>query len=104
MHSSNHFCIILVVVAAAAVVYWSNSRCLYSAYATTIPISPTNYNYCFINCQGFVISDWEGIDRITTPPHSNYSYSVEAAIKAGIDMVSGYLLGQISEESKRNLY
>ncbi|XP_062173384.1 uncharacterized protein LOC133878850 isoform X2 [Alnus glutinosa] len=37
--------------------------------------------------KGFVISDWEGIDRITSPPHSNYSYSVEAAIQAGIDMV-----------------
>ncbi|KAG6680495.1 hypothetical protein I3843_13G037900 [Carya illinoinensis] len=37
--------------------------------------------------KGFVISDWEGIDRITSPPHSNYSYSVQAAIQAGIDMV-----------------
>ncbi|KAK8691772.1 hypothetical protein V6N13_075270 [Hibiscus sabdariffa] len=37
--------------------------------------------------QGFVISDWQGIDKITLPPHSNYSYSVQAAIQAGIDMV-----------------
>ncbi|EXB97679.1 Lysosomal beta glucosidase [Morus notabilis] len=37
--------------------------------------------------KGFVISDWEGIDRITSPPHSNYSYSVQAAVEAGIDMV-----------------
>ncbi|KAL6327526.1 hypothetical protein AAG906_021613 [Vitis piasezkii] len=37
--------------------------------------------------KGFVISDWEGIDRITSPPHSNYSYSVQAGIQAGIDMV-----------------
>ncbi|XP_039041980.1 beta-glucosidase BoGH3B-like isoform X1 [Hibiscus syriacus] len=37
--------------------------------------------------KGFVISDWQGIDRITTPPHSNYTYSVQAAIQAGIDMV-----------------
>ncbi|GAV71020.1 LOW QUALITY PROTEIN: Glyco_hydro_3 domain-containing protein/Glyco_hydro_3_C domain-containing protein, partial [Cephalotus follicularis] len=37
--------------------------------------------------RGFVISDWEGIDRITSPPHSNYSYSVLAGIQAGIDMV-----------------
>ncbi|KVI11280.1 Glycoside hydrolase family 3 [Cynara cardunculus var. scolymus] len=36
---------------------------------------------------GFVISDWEGIDRITSPPHSNYTYSVQASILAGIDMV-----------------
>ncbi|KAK8689910.1 hypothetical protein V6N13_088617 [Hibiscus sabdariffa] len=37
--------------------------------------------------QGFVISDWEGLDRITTPPHANYSYSIQAGIHAGIDMV-----------------
>ncbi|XP_022150697.1 uncharacterized protein LOC111018764 isoform X2 [Momordica charantia] len=37
--------------------------------------------------KGFVISDWEGLDRITSPPHSNYTYSVQAAILAGIDMV-----------------
>ena len=38
--------------------------------------------------QGFVISDWQGIDRITSPPHANYSYSVQAGVSAGIDMVS----------------
>ncbi|KAE8099713.1 hypothetical protein FH972_017670 [Carpinus fangiana] len=37
--------------------------------------------------RGFVISDWEGIDRITSPPHANYSYSIQAGIHAGIDMV-----------------
>lgn len=37
--------------------------------------------------KGFVISDWQGIDRITSPPHSNYTYSVQAGIQAGIDMV-----------------
>jgi len=37
--------------------------------------------------RGFVISDWEGIDRITTPPHANYTYSVQAGVQAGIDMV-----------------
>uniref|UniRef100_A0A5B7CCL6 Lysosomal beta glucosidase-like n=2 Tax=Davidia involucrata TaxID=16924 RepID=A0A5B7CCL6_DAVIN len=37
--------------------------------------------------KGFVISDWEGIDRITSPPKSNYTYSVQASILAGIDMV-----------------
>ncbi|KAJ7982498.1 Beta-glucosidase [Quillaja saponaria] len=37
--------------------------------------------------KGFVISDWQGIDRITSPPDSNYTYSVQAAIQAGIDMV-----------------
>ncbi|KAK8712989.1 hypothetical protein V6N13_148217 [Hibiscus sabdariffa] len=37
--------------------------------------------------KGFVITDWEGIDRITTPAHANYSYSIQAGIHAGIDMV-----------------
>ncbi|XVF56858.1 hypothetical protein PTKIN_Ptkin06aG0153900 [Pterospermum kingtungense] len=37
--------------------------------------------------EGFVISDWEGLDRITYPPHANYLYSIQAAIQAGIDMV-----------------
>ncbi|GMN54005.1 hypothetical protein TIFTF001_023145 [Ficus carica] len=37
--------------------------------------------------RGFVISDWQGIDRITSPPHLNYSYSIEAGISAGIDMI-----------------
>ncbi|KAJ7976404.1 Beta-glucosidase [Quillaja saponaria] len=37
--------------------------------------------------RGFVISDWQGIDRITYPEHSNYSFSVEAGVNAGIDMI-----------------
>lgn len=37
--------------------------------------------------RGFVISDWEGIDRITSPPHVNYAYSVQAGVGAGIDMI-----------------
>uniref|UniRef100_A0ACD5X0U7 Uncharacterized protein n=1 Tax=Avena sativa TaxID=4498 RepID=A0ACD5X0U7_AVESA len=37
--------------------------------------------------KGFVISDWEGIDRITTPTHADYLLSIKLAIMAGIDMV-----------------
>ncbi|XP_050216369.1 uncharacterized protein LOC126667436 [Mercurialis annua] len=40
-----------------------------------------------LNFKGFVISDWQGIDRITDPPHSNYTYSVLTSIMAGVDMV-----------------
>lgn len=40
-----------------------------------------------LDFQGFVISDWEGIDRITTPPGANYTYSVLAGVNAGIDVV-----------------
>ncbi|KAK9078578.1 hypothetical protein SSX86_002635 [Deinandra increscens subsp. villosa] len=36
--------------------------------------------------KGFVISDWQGIDKITTPEHANYTYSIMAGINAGIDM------------------
>lgn len=45
--------------------------------------------------QGFVISDWLGIDRITSPPGANYTYSVQAGINAGIDMVCEFLLRKL---------
>lgn len=38
-----------------------------------------------------MISDWQGIDRITSPPGANYTYSVQAGVSAGIDMVSSSL-------------
>ncbi|CAL1356566.1 unnamed protein product [Linum trigynum] len=47
----------------------------------------TGYLKGTLNFRGFVISDWQGIDRITSPPHANYTYSVEKAVTAGIDMV-----------------
>ncbi|KAJ3673110.1 hypothetical protein LUZ60_006484 [Juncus effusus] len=37
--------------------------------------------------RGFVISDWQGIDKITSPMDANYSYSVQASVSAGIDMI-----------------
>ena len=49
-------------------------------------------NLCSLIYQGFVISDWQGIDRITSPPDSNYSYSVQASIEAGVDMVSLFFM------------
>ncbi|KAI3878498.1 hypothetical protein MKW92_042538 [Papaver armeniacum] len=54
----------------------------YSSESAETNISFTNGSY-----QGFVISDWEGIDRITSPPHANYTYSILAGINAGIDMI-----------------
>ncbi|XP_031401517.1 uncharacterized protein LOC116211329 isoform X1 [Punica granatum] len=47
----------------------------------------TGYLKNKLKFKGFVISDWEGIDRITSPPHANYSYSVQAGVSAGIDMI-----------------
>ncbi|KAL9228639.1 hypothetical protein vseg_004194 [Gypsophila vaccaria] len=39
--------------------------------------------------KGFVISDWQGIDRITYPPHANYTYSLATSVNAGVDMIMG---------------
>lgn len=47
----------------------------------------TGYLKDALNFKGFVISDWQGLDRITNPFHANYTYSVQAAVLAGIDMV-----------------
>lgn len=47
----------------------------------------TDYLKNKLRFRGFVISDWQGIDRITSPPHANYSYSVQAGVSAGIDMI-----------------
>jgi beta-glucosidase len=48
------------------------------------------YNQIYIeptNLQGFVISDWQGLDRITSPEHADYLLSIKLGILAGIDMV-----------------
>jgi beta-glucosidase len=37
--------------------------------------------------QGFVISDYQGLDFITTPGHADYLLSIKLGILAGIDMV-----------------
>lgn len=47
----------------------------------------TGYLKNTLKFRGFVISDWQGIDRITSPPHANYSYSIQMGIHAGIDMI-----------------
>ncbi|XP_050911539.1 uncharacterized protein LOC127126626 isoform X1 [Lathyrus oleraceus] len=39
-----------------------------------------------LHFQGFVISDYEGIDRITTPHRADCTYSLKAGVSAGIDM------------------
>ncbi|CAA0837007.1 Glycosyl hydrolase family protein [Striga hermonthica] len=40
-----------------------------------------------LNFRGFVISDWQGVDRMTDPWGTNYSASLATAINAGVDMV-----------------
>nr|VDC87067.1 unnamed protein product [Brassica oleracea] len=56
--------------------------------------------------KGIVISDFLGVDQITTPIHANYSHSVYAAITAGIDMIMGSsnlteLINDLTSQVKR---
>ncbi|XP_051178313.1 uncharacterized protein [Lolium perenne] len=37
--------------------------------------------------RGFVITDWQAVDRITNPPHQHYYHSIQETLHAGIDMV-----------------
>ncbi|XVF05374.1 hypothetical protein REPUB_Repub05bG0166500 [Reevesia pubescens] len=37
--------------------------------------------------KGFVISDWEALDRLCEPRGSNYRYCISTSVNAGIDMV-----------------
>ncbi|KAJ7949474.1 Beta-glucosidase [Quillaja saponaria] len=47
----------------------------------------TGYLKNKLKFRGFIISDWQGIDRITPTLHENYTYSIQESILAGIDMV-----------------
>ncbi|XP_024985030.1 lysosomal beta glucosidase-like [Cynara cardunculus var. scolymus] len=40
-----------------------------------------------VKFRGFVISDWQGIDRLTDPPHANYTWSILKSVEAGLDMI-----------------
>ncbi|KAL1222051.1 putative beta-D-xylosidase 6 [Cardamine amara subsp. amara] len=37
--------------------------------------------------KGFLVSDWEGLDRLSEPQGSNYRNCIKIAVNAGIDMV-----------------
>ncbi|XP_073300558.1 uncharacterized protein [Primulina huaijiensis] len=47
----------------------------------------TNFLKGTLRFRGFVISDWQGVDKLTFPIHANYSDSLLKAVNAGIDMV-----------------
>ncbi|KAK4370655.1 hypothetical protein RND71_010130 [Anisodus tanguticus] len=58
--------------------------------------------------RGFVISDWEAIDKITEPPRANYSYSIQAGVLAGLDMIMGQenlteFLGDLAFQVRKNI-
>jgi beta-glucosidase len=42
---------------------------------------------CKLLFQGFVVSDWEGIDRLCEPRGSDYRYCIAQSVNAGMDMV-----------------
>lgn len=44
------------------------------------------YPLCFCY-QGFLVSDWDGLETISEPEGSNYRNCVKLGINAGIDMV-----------------
>ncbi|KAG8649860.1 hypothetical protein MANES_08G146000v8 [Manihot esculenta] len=51
---------------------------------------------------------FRGIDRITSPPHANYSFSIQAGISAGIDMIMvpfNYteFIDGLTDQVKRNI-
>lgn len=50
--------------------------------------------------KGFVISDWEALDRLSKPLGSNYRRCVSTAVNAGIDMV---MVGQKHREFMKDL-
>ncbi|CAL5024195.1 unnamed protein product [Urochloa decumbens] len=47
----------------------------------------TDYLKNKLRFRGFVISDWQGLDRITSPEHADYLLSIKLGILAGIDMI-----------------
>ncbi|KAK6119113.1 LOW QUALITY PROTEIN: hypothetical protein DH2020_047156 [Rehmannia glutinosa] len=53
--------------------------------------------------RGFVISDWQGVDRMTYPWGSNYSTSLAKAINAGVDMNNVIPISRIDDAVRRIL-
>ncbi|KAK8641311.1 hypothetical protein V6N13_010724 [Hibiscus sabdariffa] len=47
----------------------------------------TDFLKGILRFRGFVISDWQALDRMTYPVHANYTYSVLTGIQAGLDMI-----------------
>ncbi|KAL6507818.1 hypothetical protein OROGR_024013 [Orobanche gracilis] len=68
-----------------------NSNNTMISYHGLLSIHMPAYDYSIIKgvatVMGFVISDYMGIDQITSPIHANYTYSILAGVGAGIDMV-----------------
>ncbi|KAK3442038.1 hypothetical protein EUGRSUZ_B02276 [Eucalyptus grandis] len=59
-----------------------NGRRLHSDYFLLTEVLKDKLGF-----KGFVISDWEGLDRLSQPHGSNYRQSISLAVNAGIDMI-----------------
>ncbi|TQD93958.1 hypothetical protein C1H46_020383 [Malus baccata] len=44
-------------------------------------------SFGFFLLQGFVISDWEALDRLCKPQSSDYRFCISSVVDAGVDMV-----------------
>ncbi|KAI4968052.1 hypothetical protein ZWY2020_057804 [Hordeum vulgare] len=62
----------------------------------------TGYLKDTLKFKGFVISDWEGIDRITTPAGSDYSYSIMVPnnYQQFISILTGHVNGGVIPMSR----
>ncbi|KVH90524.1 Glycoside hydrolase family 3 [Cynara cardunculus var. scolymus] len=56
-----------------------------------------------VKFRGFVISDWQGIDRLTDPPHANYTWSILKSVEAGLDMNKFIPMSRIDDAVRRIL-
>ncbi|XVF05032.1 hypothetical protein REPUB_Repub05bG0136400 [Reevesia pubescens] len=83
IHMSGYYDSIIKGVATVMVSYSSWNGQKMHAHHDLV----TNFLKGTLRFRGFVISDWQGIDRITDPSHSNYTYSVLAGVQSGIDMI-----------------
>ncbi|KAI5669326.1 hypothetical protein M9H77_19179 [Catharanthus roseus] len=77
--SSNVFLLLWFLTPAGMVL-----KCTPITISSPIPLkAPCDLGFV----QGFVISDWEGLDKITSPSHANCTYSVLQSVLAGVDMI-----------------
>lgn len=70
----------------ASALLWLITTCVFRTSVLN-SITKSKFNRFDSLLQGFVISDWQGIDRMTTPAHANYTWSILTGVNAGIDMV-----------------
>ncbi|KAL0307286.1 UNVERIFIED_CONTAM: Beta-glucosidase BoGH3B [Sesamum radiatum] len=83
IHMPGYYHSIIKGVSSVMVSYSSWNGVKMHAHKTLI----TGFLKGTLKFRGFVISDYQGVDRMTYPSGSNYSTSLQIAINAGVDMV-----------------